>query len=306
MQLARKYLDEFGYCLIDRVLDAQQVDAIRRRLEEQATAEQELGIAYEDAGVTESGINQRVWFLINKGRVFRDLLSEPQIRELVQHILGEQYILSSFTANIAKPGGTIGVHVDQWWFPPPVARDMNYIRPGSMTKSLFRDRQFHEAGSDSTAMIAPAVVCNAMWMISDFTADNGATLVVPGSHLWGRLPHTTDNPDIPLVPVVGVAGTVAVFEGRIWHSTGANVSDTARLGVLSYFCGGQFRQQENLTMGTDPAILKEASPDLLELLGFKPFHGYGRVGDPNVDFVRPDEKALGELRPRGNSPRSNH
>ena len=295
--VARRNLDEAGYCLLEQAIDPEHVRAVRARLLQQAAAEKELGVASFDAGPDGTGINQRLWFLVNKGQVFRDLLSNAVIRELVGHILGKHYLLSSMTANIARAGGIIGWHVDQWWFPPSVERNSDYVRPGSITREQFRDRNFYDDNFIPPPVIAPAVACNAMWMISDFTKDNGATLVVPGSHQWGRLPHASENPDIDVVPVIGPAGTVAVFEARLWHSTGASVSDCDRLGVLSYFCAPQFRQQENLQLGLDPRILETASEDLLTLLGYRPYQSYGRINGPDNKFNRPGERALGELRP---------
>ena len=185
LNLARRNLDQFGYCLLENALDADRVEALRQRLVEQADAEQELGRATFDAGPSGRGVNQRIWFLTNKGQVFRDLPVHPWARELVGHLLGDQYLLSSMTANIVKAGGTIGWHVDQWWFPGPVERNSDYLRPGSFTKQQFRDRDFHEEDIPGSPLIAPAVACNVAWMISDYSEENGATLVVPGSHLWG-------------------------------------------------------------------------------------------------------------------------
>ncbi len=299
LELARRNLDEFGYCLLENALDAARVGALRERLVEQAEAERELGAASFDAGPDGRGINQRVGFLVNKGQVFRDLLSHPTLRELVGHVLGERYLLSSMTANIARAGGTVGWHVDQWWFPAPVERNSDYVRPGSITPERYRNRHFHEEDVEDRPLIAPAVACNSAWMISDYMEENGATLVVPGSHLWGRLPHANENPDVEAVALTGPAGTAAVFDARTWHSTGASVSPTDRLGILAYFSAAQFRQQENFQLGLDPEVLENASEDLLALFGFKLFHSYGRIGSPDKEFIRLGERALGELRPTG-------
>ena len=85
---------------------------------------------------------------------------------------------------------------------------------------------------------------------------------------------------------------------RLWHSTGANISNDSRWGILSYLCAPQFRQQENMMVGTSPEVLAQASPELLSLLGFKLWQGYGRIEAPRSDFITPDQKALGELRPK--------
>ena len=61
-----------------------------------------------------------------------------------------------------------------------------------------------------------------------------------------------------------------VLDGRVWHSTGANVTDRTRIGLTTNFCAPQFRQQENLQLGTLPEVLENASEELLDLIGFKP------------------------------------
>ena len=295
--LAKSNLDEFGYCLVAEALNEEEVLGLRRRLETQAAAEKQRGLAYEDAGPNQSGVNQRIWFLVNKGQVFRDLLVHKVIRALVAHVLGDEYLLSSFTANIANPGGVMGMHTDQWWMPQPVGPGCTSVKPGSITRAHFRGRHFGQPGSEPPMWIPPAVACNVMWMLTDFTSDNGATCVVPRSHLKGRQPDPELDADVEAVAAVAPAGTAMVFEGRVWHSTGTNVSDAPRLGALSYFCAPQFRQQENLTVGTDPAVLKSAPPELLALLGFKVWQGYGRIESPADEYISPCETALGELSP---------
>ena len=294
LSLAKAHLDEFGYCLLANALTPKQVEALRTRLVEQAAAEKQQGLAYEDGGTDrDSGINQRVWMLINKGEIFHEPLLHKEVHELIGHVLGEQYLLSCYTANIAKPGGVaMNLHTDQWWMPPPTRRDRSPLPAGSITRER---RDVDDAGSPS--MIAPAVVVNVMWMLVDFTAENGGTRLVPRSHLTGHHPDKELDKDIEPIAAEGPAGTAMVFDGRLWHGTGANVSAGPRLGVLSTFCGPQFRTQENLTVGTSKEVLENAPPELLALLGFKVWNAYGRVESPAVDFIAPDETSLGELHP---------
>ena len=152
---AKTDLDTHGYALIADAVTSDQVEALLTRLQEQAEAERQQGVAYEDGGpkqewgnftdetgqlrqnaftATAGGINQRVWMLVNKGQLFRDLLSNEPVRALIDHALGDDYLLSSFTANIAKPGGVaMDLHTDQWWMPDPVRRG-----PAPVPKSIVR------------------------------------------------------------------------------------------------------------------------------------------------------------------------
>ena len=146
--------------------------------------------------------------------------------------------------------------------PPTNDRKETLMKPGSMT----REGHFGHHGAEATMnlpAIAPACACNAMWMLDDFRDDNGATIVVPESHLFGRQPDPELYSEANWIPVEAPARSVMIFEGRTWHSTGANRSDQTRIGLTTNFCAPQFRQQENLLLGTSPEVLEEASEELL-------------------------------------------
>ena len=194
VEQAKSDIDEYGYCLIENALEPAVVDVALSRLREQAAAELELGAAFEDGGPKQQwgaftdgkgrprqqaytaeagGVNQRVWMLVNKGRIFRQILSTKRVRDVVDHVLGEDYLLSSYSANIAKPGGVaMNLHTDQWWMPHPINREPSPVPVGSIT----RERP-NLAGEDPPQMIAPCVCVNVMWMLNDFSAENGGTLL---------------------------------------------------------------------------------------------------------------------------------
>lgn len=311
LETAKSNLDESGYCLLENALDPEQVSKLRTRLVEQADAEKEKGFAYEDGGKKQNwgafrdaqgrirseaftaksgGINQRLWMLVNKGKVFHQVLFNKGVRNIVTHILGDEYLLSSYTANIAKPGGIkMDLHTDQWWMPPPSRRNKPRLPVGSISRS--------DNGVDdpNPPLVAPAAAVNVLWMLVDFTPENGGTRVVPGSHLSGLNPTKDRNEDA--IAAEGAAGTALIIDARIWHGTGANVSDHPRLALITTFCGPQFRPQENYTVGTSAEVHKDASPDLLSLLGFRVWNAYGRVENPAVEFISPGETSHGELRP---------
>ena len=283
---AQRHLDEHGYCVVEGAISGGEAAALRERLLEQVAAEERLGRSriLPDK-------KQIVTFLINKGQGFRDLLFHPTLRALVGHVLGPQHLLSSYVGHIAHPGGTKVFHTDQWWMPPPTnAAKETLLRPGSITHDHRGHYRLGEAGRDPVA-IAPACCCNTMWVIDDFTADNGATIVVPGSHLFGRQPDPDLDQDADWRPMEAPAGSFVVLDGRVWHSTGANVTDRTRIGLATNFCAPQFRQQENLQLGTLPEVLANASEELLDLIGFKPWYGYG-----SIEF-QPDRVTRGRYGP---------
>ena len=289
---AKADMDAFGYCLLKNALSQDELEAVRARLLEQLAAEEQQGY-----GLHLPDRKQLVRFLINKGKVFEGIVLHEGLHAVLKHVLGESYLLSSYHAHFAHPGGSTNFHTDQFWMPPPTDEDRKtMVRPGSITRQGNRGhRSAHQALLENKS-ISPAVVCNAMWMIDDFTEENGATLVVPGSHLSGREPDNNSDGGANWVPAIGPAGTVCIFEGRTWHSTGKNLTDAPRIGLTTNFCAPQFRQQDNFPFGTRPEVLEEASDRLLELLGFIPWQGYG--GYEGANRVIPGQHALGEMRPK--------
>jgi len=302
-----------GFCLIADALSSDQVAAMRTRLVEQAEAERVQGVDFRDGGPEQNwgafrdengrirpeafkesagGRNQRVWMLINKGRVFHDIFKVKPVRAIVDRFLGDEYLLSSYGANIAKPGGVdMPLHTDQWWMPAPTRADRDPLPIGSMRRD-----NFDEDGSPpEVPMIAPLAAVNVIWMLVDFTAEIGATRLVPGSHLSGKQPDEAGEsravqPEAP-------AGTAICLDARTWHGTGANTGTDDRLALLSTFCGPQFRPQENLAVGTHEEVVAEADDDLKALLGYKVWNAYGRVESPAVEYIQPGEKSLGVLKP---------
>ena len=253
---AKAHLDEFGIARVADALDTAELDALKARLVEQAARERDAGVAFIDGG----GFNQRVWNLPSKGAAFRDLLRKPLVRTLARHILDGDYALSSHTANIAGPGGApMALHSDQGYTPRSV--DV-------------------------------ALAMNVMWMLVDFTQDNGATRLVPGSHLvQAEPPH---DREVATIAGVGAAGTALVFDGRIWHGTGANITaDEYRYGVLTYFCRPWMRPQENYTLSTHPDVHTKLDDKLKMLLSFRVWRSLGGVqgpwglGTPDASRTRP-------------------
>lgn len=294
LDIATRHMDAHGYCLLKNALSTAEIGTLYSRVREQLAAEVQLG-----TNKVLPDKKQLVRFLINKGRVFRDMICHEGMHHVVRHVLGREYLLSAFHAHIAHPGTTKAYHTDQFWMPPPTNETkQTLVRPGSITRAGNRGR--HVGGEKSMApkTIAPAVVCNVMWMLDDYTAENGATLVVPGSHLSGRQPDHALDSNANWIPATGPAGTALVLEGRIWHSTGANTTQRPRVGLTTNFCAPQFRQQENFLLGTLPEIVEEASPELLALIGFKAWQGYGGY-ENRGSWIARGEYALGELVPEG-------
>jgi ectoine hydroxylase-related dioxygenase (phytanoyl-CoA dioxygenase family) len=257
---ALRNLAEHGYCIVADALDQAQRTMLRDRLVAQAAGEDAAGRGYHDGKV-----NQRLWMLVNKGQVFRDLILHPVVDTFMTELLGPDYLLSSLTANIARPGSVpMGLHSDQlyvdFWTPKPV-------------------------------------VANIAWMLDEFTDENGGTRLVPGSHLKPFRPYDPSE----TIAACGPAGGALIFDGRIAHGTGENRSANAqRHALLSYFCRPFMRQQENFFLGLDPALRGSERPEFLARLGHRIWAGLGRIEAPGQPgLVKLQDEPLGPLRGDG-------
>lgn len=237
-------LREFGYTIISNALSPEEVAALKTRLVEQCEAEDQMGVAVRDGGADLP--NQRCFGLINKGAVFRDLMLNPLVKRFAEQFVGENFLLGSLSANIAAPGGEPSpLHYDQIMFQPPL----------------------------------PFMgVLNLAWFLDDVTEQNGGTRMIPGSQLWTNGPADPSSME-GTVAAEGPAGSVLIWDGRLWHATGANQTNHKRHLILSVFYRYYLRQTENYALLTAPDV-EESLPDQLKtMLGFRVTGRLGFVED---------------------------
>jgi hypothetical protein len=242
---AKKDLQEWGYCLITNSLAPGQLESLRKRLREQADGEKAAGVGTFDGG--EHKPNQRVWNLVNKGQEFLDLLENPIVDDLVPDILGDGFTISSFTANITRPGNApMLLHNDQ----------------GQIIQTPLRNI---------------GLGLNIMWFLTDVNDENGGTRVMPGSHLGDQAPD--DQFDLTdTVAAEGPAGTALVFDTRLWHSTGPNRTKTGERPVVILFLMRAFiRPLENSFLSLDREVEKTLTEKARALLGFRVTAALGGV-----------------------------
>ena len=288
-------MDAWGYCLLADALPAARLAEIRVRLEEQAEAEVRRGALKIPDRVNGPGsTNQWVLMLINKGEVFQDVLYHPIVDQVLEHVLGPDYLLSESSAHLTRPGNpAMALHTDQWWMPPPVMPDAPRVAAGRITRQSAVQGPLRRADHP----IAAPMVVQTMLMVNDFTESNGATRLVPGSHMTGVQPDQSVPHVVPSIAAEGPAGTIAMWEGRTWHSAGPNTSNEIRYGMPTLYAAPQMRTLMNFTLGTRPEVLAKASPEMRRLLGFKVWSGYGSTGEMGAEWARPGAELIGELKP---------
>jgi len=280
-------LDRHGYCIVRDVLGAEAVRRITGRI-----ASRKAGVGAPERGDDEPVDWDRLagdeWVLLTAGQDgLDDLVLHPVALALARHLLGERFHLSGFSAHVAHPGNEpMGLHTDQWWMPQPVMPGEPSLRPGDIT----RERQPHGNPEPVSRAIAPAVVLNVMWAVTDFTAETGATRLVPGSHLSGVHP---DSKTWPTVDAEVPAGGAVIWDARTWHASGINRSGTPRIGVTTTYCAVQFRQMHNFPFALRPESQAVLSNELRDLLGFRLFSSYGATDDYTAVHARPGYERQG-------------
>jgi ectoine hydroxylase-related dioxygenase (phytanoyl-CoA dioxygenase family) len=245
-------LERTGFAVVSDVLSQEEVAQLRSRIVEVARIEREASIDH-DPNWEDGPNNQRVFGLLTKGSEFHALIEHPTALALMDHILGPVFLLSSITANITGPGGyPMYLHFDQDYVPqpwPPVS-----------------------------------LVANIIWMLDDFTEENGATRFVPGSHREdhaGWSPENMGQRSAETVPVGGTAGSLVCLDGRVLHQTGANMTiDQRRHGLIAYYCQPWIRQQENFSLSLPPEMWSSLSPRARELVGLRMYKGLGCISGP--------------------------
>lgn len=230
-------LERDGYVVLDRVLTPAQLDALREDLAPWLDRTPRGRNDFEGERTT------RVYALLGKAPAAAPLVEHPRVLDLVGALLQANYLLTACQAIELHPGETEQpVHYDDGFYPLPRPR--------------------------------PPVSISTIWAVDDFTAENGATEVIPGSHRWGdgRVPGAGDG----FVPVVMAAGSVVVFSGTLWHRGGANRSQGRRCAISPQYCQPWARQQENMMLALGPGAAT-LSPRIQAMLGYSihpPFMGF--------------------------------
>lgn len=200
----KRQLDEQGFLIIPDVLNSQQLAAFAKRLDEIAEKESRSGRGGE-VGHEEG--TRLLGDLINKDEMFAVCYSTPKVLASVAHVLNGDVKLSSLNSRSALPGkGHQGLHSD---FDGPA------YAPGEYQ------------------------AVNSIWLINDFTPKNGATRIVPGSHLWGKTPQQVmaddTQPHPQEIKLTVPAGTVVVFNAHTWHGGTLNTTTEPRRATHCYF-----------------------------------------------------------------------
>jgi hypothetical protein len=230
-------LDQDGYTLLPAVLTPAEIDQLTTYLEQlwQQEGEEASSENYQEAAA------RRLANLANKGDIFRTIFMHPLVLTAAEHVIGPDIRLSMLNARDARPhsGGEQAFHCDTDKGGKP--DDKGYY------------------------------AFTAVWMLDDFTPENGATRIVPGSHRTGLVPREgmadiwAKHPQE--ITVSGRRGDVLIFNGHCWHAGGKNETDHTRRAILVHYLRAGIPRPENRRQHLSAEIQATMTSRELELLG---------------------------------------
>ena len=220
-----------GFTIVEDVIAPELVDRLVAAID---ALHAELSVQPAQ-NIFEGTCTLRVYNLLARGKVFEEVPVHDRILPIVESVLDKGCLVSSLSSITILGGeGTQPIHADDQLIPLPKPH--------------------------------VPLVCNTMWALTDFTEDNGATRLVPGTHTRDRSPDFGEPHET--IGAVMKKGSVLVWNGSLWHGGGENRTSERRVGLAMNYCVGWMRQQENQQLGIPLQVAKGFSPRLRKLVGY--------------------------------------
>lgn len=239
-QAVAAQIREQGFCIFPEVLSRAELERVRTGLEKGVDVTRQLLGSTHIASLDPNDANIRVNNLPAIDPVFIDLLTREDALSAVAATIGDHYLVSNFTANIALPGsGSMNLHSDQ---------------------SLVMPSPWHHPWA-----------MNIIWCLDDVTEANGATRYLPGSHRFRCQEELPDDAMAQTLPFEAPAGSFIAMEGRLWHTSGQNTTaDQQRRMMFAYYSTDFIRQQVNWAFCLPPEVQSAMNDHTRQLFGLVP------------------------------------
>jgi ectoine hydroxylase-related dioxygenase (phytanoyl-CoA dioxygenase family) len=220
----RQQLQEHGFCIVENALSAEDLQRARAALARGVEITREHMGGTHIATLDPNDRNIRVNMLPAMDPVFIELLLREDALAAVTAAIGEHFQISNFTANIALPGsGSMNLHSDQALVIPPP-----WVHPWAV---------------------------NVIWCLDDVHEGNGATRYLPGSHRYQAPQELPADALQRTLPFAAPAGSFIVMEGRVWHTSGSNITDDEQRRMLfAYYSADFIRPQVNWALCLPPEV----------------------------------------------------
>ncbi len=265
---AQTHIDEVadqGFTVLENIAAPERVDAIRKRVRE---IERDTLRALEPGETEEDSSFFRTGGLLRIDPMFWDVPIEPDVVQVLEGVLGEDFLLSTFSGSDTKP-------------------QSNTVQPLHPDDALVPVPRPH----------ARAIGCTVMWVLTPFNERTGGTRVLPGSHrepldlLWSqdeeRLSQVI-HPDVK-------SGSCLIFDHALFHGAPNNPSENWRLGLQVSYHAGYIRPYTNWFRSVPIEEVREFPEKLRDLLGYKTYNG---IGTANAAAGSYRESYSGKGRPR--------
>ena len=228
-------IGEQGWAVVEDAIEPGLADELVETL---GRLERDLAVVPAE-NTFEGTLTVRIYNLLVRGDVFARVPVHPNVLPLVERVLDPGCLLSSLSSIAIGPDETPQpIHSDDQLIPIPKPH--------------------------------PPVVCNSMWALTDFTEANGATRLVPRTHLG---PSPDFGRDYESIPAEMPRGSVLVWHGSLWHGGGANQTSEDRIGIAANYCAGFIRQQENQQLGIPRDVARRFDERLQRLCGYGIYNG---------------------------------
>ena len=236
-QESKARLDAEGWCTIPDVIGAELAGEGVRRLWAAAEANAREGYSCHLPGIDPNLNMVRILSPLQADGYFRDLVENETGLEMARAVCGDNLVVANCTANIVRPGAR----------PMMLHSDVAFILP---------EPWLH------------AWSVNIIWCLTDIHPDNGATRYIPGSHLWSTHADIPEDAGERLVSVTAKAGSIVVMDGRLWHTSGSNVTrDEDRALFFAYYSTSFLRPMINWNVTMKEEDKMALSPLMRDLLG---------------------------------------
>jgi ectoine hydroxylase-related dioxygenase (phytanoyl-CoA dioxygenase family) len=255
---ALREIEEQGYTILSNVIPDELIDSIHENLLKIERDHEILPAENEFEGQQ----TVRIYNLLAHGEPFQQIPVLPSVLPIVEGVLDDGCLVSSLSS----------ISIGNGESPQPIHADDQVV-------ALPRPH--------------PAIICNSMWAITDFTEANGATRIVPESHRDPNWP-VYGSDEIESIPAEMKRGSVLVWNGSLWHGGGANQTNERRVGIAMNYCAGFLRQQENQQLGIPQSVAAQFSERLQRMVGYGVYRNL--IG--HIDKRDPRELLGGEGRMR--------
>lgn len=221
----RHALDVEGVLILEGHMSPALLAELQARFDEVVAENEADGVPEREVGA------KAIMNTIDRGEVFTEIFTDPKLLAAASHVIGRPFKIMAMNGRSALPGyGLQGLHPD--WEAP--------VQPGEYS------------------------IINSMWLIDDFTEDNGPTRVVPGSHRTGHMPG--DDVDDPVAPhprerrIIAPAGSIAIFNAHVWHGGTLNTTEQPRRVLHCAFVAREHPQQTVQRDHLSPETVARMSP----------------------------------------------